>query len=938
VGTADPIEPTLRYARAGARARTEEGHVIGTQRREDWRGARWLTVAALGVALCGCTLFQPAQSAAPRPAAAQAPLVVPTGQLPREVRPLGYSLELEIVPTRERFAGRAQIAVQIDRPTSIVWLHGKGFHVTLAQATTGGRTVPASWTQMTEDGIAVLNFGQTLPAGPALIEIRYDAAFERDLEGLYRVDEAGASYAFTQFEPISARLAFPCFDEPVFKAPFEVWLTVPKDDAVIANGHEVSVEPLGDLKRVRFAKTPPLPSYLVAFAVGPLDVVAGAPIPANEVRQAPVPLRGVAARGQGSRLAYALEHTGKILDALERYTGLPYPYAKLDLIAVPDFGPGAMENAGAVAFREWLLLVDPQGAPEHQKRAFAGVMAHELAHQWFGNLVTMPWWDDVWLNEAFATWLGHKIHAELHPGHRAELHLLESVQDAMQEDARVNARMIRQPIATTHDISNAFDSITYQKGAGVLAMLERWLGDEAFRSGLRKYLAAHAHGNATATHLVHALATSGEDGPSVGVAFGSFLDQAGVPFVEAEVVCAEGGKAELKLSQSRYLPVGSTGDRARTWQLPLCARYAVGGATHESCTLLDATQGSLALEGCPDWLVPNASGVGYYRWSLAAKDLAKLRRAWNQLSPRERLSTVDSLRAGFEGGRTRAEDLFAALEAIASDEQPAVAAAPMEILTFARDHLLDEASRPALAEYARKLYQPVLRRLGWADRPDEDGETKLLRAQTIAFLADVGEAAFPRQRAARAGRALLDAKDPPEPLAMDLRDLAVRLALEDGDDAVFDAAVTQFKAAVDPTERQRLLGALGSVHDARSAKALALALDPALKVNEVYATPRIQMRDPRTREAAWQWIEANFDALASRVSLRRAGYTPMLATSLCSEAGAARVEAFFAPRIQGMTGGPRTLAAALEETRLCAARVEAHKESARKFFAPAKAP
>ena len=911
---------------------TNQRRVSGTAPRGAW--------LALGIALAGCALLQPAQPTATTAPTAPVPLAVPTGQLPREVRPLGYTLELEIVPSRERFTGRAQIAVQIDHPTSVIWLHGKGLHPTLVQAVAGGHAYPASWTQTTEDGVAVLNFGLTLPVGPAMIEIRYDAAFERDLEGLYRVDVAGANYAFTQFEPVSARLAFPCFDEPSFKTPFEVWLTVPKDDTAIANAPEVSSEPLGDLKRVRFAKTPPLPSYLVAFAVGPLDVVAGAPIPANDVRKEPVPLRGVAVKGQGAQLGYALQHTGKILDALERYTGLPYPYGKLDLIAVPDFGPGAMENAGAVTFREWLLLIDPKSAAEGQKRAFAGVMAHELAHMWFGDLVTMPWWDDVWLNEAFATWLGSHVVAELYPDYRAELHLLESVQDAMQEDGRVSARMIRQPITSTHDISNAFDSITYQKGAGILAMFERWLGDEAFRAGLRAYLAAHAHGNATATDLIGALAAASDDAPAIGAAFHSFLEQVGVPLVEAEVVCGEAGKAELKLAQSRFLPVGSTGDRARMWQLPLCARYATGGQTHESCTMLTAATGTLALDGCPDWLVPNASGIGYFRWSLAAKDLAKLRRAWPQLSPRERLSTVDSLRAGFEGGRTRADDLLAAIEPLASDEQRAVATVPMEILTFARDYLVDDATRPALTEFARKLYQPVLRRLGWLDRAGEDGETKLLRAQTVAFLADVGLAGFPRQHAAQIGRGLLGlrGKDAePEPVASDLRDVAVRLAVEDGDDAVFDAAVARLKATSEPTERQRLLAAIGSVRDERAARALALALDPALKVNEVYAVPRMQMQDPRTREAAWQWIETNFDALTGRVSLRRAGYTPALAVPLCSEAAATRVEAFFAPRIQAMTGGPRTLASALEQMRLCAARVQAQKEGARKFFTPASA-
>ncbi len=910
--------------------------------RTDWRRTVtcWLTLV-LAPALAGCFLVKPTEGGTTSAAPGAMHLGTPVGQLPREVRPLGYTLELEIVPGRERFAGRTQIAVALERATPVVWLHGKGLHATRVQATAGGRAYPGTWNQVSEDGVVLLNFGVPLPAGLALIDISYDAPFGRQLEGLYRVDVGGAAYAFTQFEPVSAREVFPCFDEPSFKTPFEVWLTVPAGESAIANAPELSREPLGALQRVHFATTPPLPSYLVAFAVGPFDVVDGTPIAPNDVRKAPVPLRGIAVKGQGARLAYALRETGRILDALERRTGLPYPYGKLDILAVPDFGPGAMENAGAVTFREWLLLIDPASASEAQRRAFASVMAHELAHQWFGNLVTMPWWDDIWLNEAFATWLGHAIVAELYPADGANLRLLEGSHGAMQEDARVSARMIRQPITSTHDIANAFDSITYQKGAAVLTMFEHWLGSEVFWKGLRGYLAAHAHGTATATDLVSALSTAA--GRDLAPAFQSFLGQAGAPFIEAEVACAEDGTAQLKLRQSRFLPVGSTGEAARTWQVPVCARYAVGETVHASCTLLDTATGTLALEGCPAWLVPNADAAGYYRWSLATKDLDKLRRGWTALTPRERLSVVDSLRAGFESGRARAEDVLVALKTFAEDENRVIATAPMGFLAFARDHLVDEATRPAVAEYARRLYQPVLRRLGWTERAEDDGETKLLRAQVVGFLADVGNTASVRQRAARLGRELLgadgDASDAaPAAVPDDLRDVAVQLAVEDGDDAIFDTAIARLKQTNDPIERPRLLAALGSVRDGRAGRALALALDPALKVNEVLLVPRLQLQDLHTRAAAWQWFEASFDAILERISARRAGSTPGLTTAFCSEEMAARVEAFFAPRIQGLTGGPRSLASALEGIRLCAARVQAHQDGARKFFAQASAP
>ncbi len=382
-------------------------------------------------------------------------------RLPGDVVPLSYSLELTVDPKAERFSGRAQILVEVKAPTPVVLLHAKQLQISAVRGIVGQTSIAGSYQQLNEDGVSALQFQQPLPAGQVVLEIVYDAAYDRQLRGLYRVDSAGESYAFTQFEPISARSAFPSFDEPNWKTPFELWLTIPSDNSAVSNtmplGEEAATE---GTKRVHFAQTKPLPTYLVAFAVGPLDIVTGTPIPPMPVRPEPVPLRGVAAKGKGPRLAAALAEVGPQLIALERYFSIAYPYGKLDIVAVPDFAAGAMENAGLVTFRDYLLLLDPKTASEGQRRANAAVMAHELAHQWFGDLVTMYYWDDIWLNEAFATWMGNRVTHELHPQHKAEFDLLSGIEDAMGADARVTARMIRQPISSTHDIVNAFDAIT----------------------------------------------------------------------------------------------------------------------------------------------------------------------------------------------------------------------------------------------------------------------------------------------------------------------------------------------------------------------------------------------------------------------------------------------------------------------------------------------
>lgn len=864
----------------------------------------------------------------------------PLGQLPQHVKPRSYALRIEIIPSKERFTGQARIAIELARPVSILWLHGKDLNVQSARATHAQGTVEARYSQYNEHGLASLTLAQALPAGQATLEIVYDAPFDKQLTGLYKVDLEGQSYAFTQFEAVAARQAFPCFDEPAFKTPFDIELVVQNDHVAIGNTPELesTVLPSGQ-KLIRFATTKQLPTYLLAFIVGPLDVVQGQPIPANDVRKTPLAFRGVAVRGRGERLAYALEHTAPLVAELERYFGIAYPYEKLDVIAVPDFGAGAMENAGAITFREWLLLLDAKAAPEGQRRAFASVMAHELAHQWFGNLVTMPWWDEIWLNEAFATWMAARTVAAVHPEYRADTDLLSSVINVMDSDSRVSARKIRQPIESTHDIANAFDGITYQKGAGVLGMFERYLGAETFRQGLQKYLQEHAFGNATASDLFAAFGQAANK--DVSAAMSSFLDQAGVPLLSVDVQCATdpNGAATLRLSQSRYLPLGSEGSRAQLWQLPVCVRYELQGKSEQSCTLLTAQEGTLQLAagGCPAWVMPNAEGAGYFRFAMDAPDFAALRsKGFAKLSAREKQSFVDSLSSGFASGAISAREMLEALPQLANDADRAIATAPMKLLDFTRERLLEPAQRPALDRFAKELYGVRARGLGWKERRGDDGETKLVRSAVLSFYAQILRDPQTRKTAAELGRRYLGLgagkKPERDSVPPDLRRLVISVAIQEGDQAMFDAVYERFVSAADPDERGHLLNGLLSVEDARRDKALALTLDPRLRVNEVYLPLRAQTAEETTREAAWAYFEQHYDAIVARISPRSAARMTSIVVPFCSRAMAERAAAFFAPRIEALEGGPRSLASALEALRLCAAQADAQKASARTFF------
>ena len=878
----------------------------------------------LAILVCVCSLV---------PASTQA--AVPLGQLPRDVRPTHYALELTVVPSAERFSGLVRIDIVLDSRGDKFWLHGNELDVSEIAVETEAGEIGARWEQVDRNGVVAVTPAQPIGPGTITLRVRWSAPLDRQLRALFRVDVGEDSYAFTQFEPVLARRAFPCFDEPVFKTPFDLTLIVPRAAAALANAPQTSRDHLSEqLDRVHFATTEPLPTYLVAFAVGPLDVVDAPPLAPSALRQTPLPLRGVAIRGSGARLAYALSHTPPLFQALEAYFGIPYPFAKLDLIAVPDMAWGGMENAGAITFRESVLLIDPDNAPERQRRTFADVVTHEISHQWFGDLATMPWWNDLWLNEAFATWMAAHIVDAVHPENEERLELLEWVHDAMGADSLASARRIRQPIDSPHDIENAFDGITYSKGAGVLGMFERWLGADTFQRGLRAYLQAHRYGNASAADLLGALSSAARR--DVAVPFNSFLDQPGVPLVAARVVC-DGSGARLELAQSRWLPVGSHAATGELWQVPVCARYGRGDSVQEGCTLLTSASGSLPLAGaeCPAWVMPNADGAGYYRFTLPAPDHSRLSKdGWPRLTARERLAVADSLTAAFAAATLPAADVLGALLPLARDASRAVAVAPMPVLRFTRDHLLDAALLPRFETFVRSLYTPVADRLGWEVQQGENGESKLLRARVIEFLAAQGRDAAMRRRLAERGRTLIGPSSAgASPGTPELVDVGLVIAVEDGDVTFFERVTAQLRSTSDDFSRLRLIGALGAARAPElSARARALALSPDVRIGETMRLLWRQVDDEATREATWRWMQPNFDALVAHLPERDAGELPWLASGFCDDAHAAAVEAFFAPRIDKLSGGPRNLAGAIEAIRLCAARVSAQKASAMEFF------
>ncbi len=867
----------------------------------------------------------------------------PTGRLPTEVVPLSYDLELTIVPAAERFSGKVAIEVELNGAVDHLWLHGQGIEVKQARLELEAGPVDAGYRQATDEGVALVRLAKKVGPGRGRLVLEYDAPYGTQLEGLYKVRAGDDDYVFTQLEPTAARQVFPGFDEPAWKTTFTMRLSVPKGHVAITTSAPTAEEPAGELVRYSFAPKHKLPTYLLAFAVGPFDVVEGEPLPAQAGRPMPK-IRGIAVRGRGKEMSYALAETPRMVAELERYLGVPYPFEKLDILALPDFSAGAMENVGAITFRDSFLLFDPKTAPAESRRRFAYVMAHELAHQWFGNLVTMPWWDDLWLNEAFATFLEGRVVANLYPELGAPLDRVESAHDIMRLDALVAARRIREPITSGHDILNAFDDITYEKGASVIGMFERYVGAEAFQKGLSHYLQKHAYGTADLDSFLLALGEG--SGKDLSASWRTFLTQAGVPKLDVLPRC-EGGKGQLSLQQSRYLPAGSRGSPDVVWQLPVCVRYGVGKAVHEACTLLTETRGTLALPaGCASWVMPNAAAAGYYRWTLPAQDFARLEAAQAQLDPKEVLAVADNLVAAVESGALQAKDALPRLTGFAQSSERRIATAPMGLLRFVRDHVAPAPLVPKVEAFAQRLYRPVLLKLGAKASAEGDSgaqskeEQLLFSRSVLEFLAEVGRDADVRQQLVSQAKAYLGADGVVNPEAMDPTFVGTSLsvAVQDGGAPVFDGVLAALKRTEDSTLRRHYLRALGAAVDpALQERARALLTDGTLRLMEIGSLLGRQASEPSARRATWKWAQEHLDTLVQRLPADDAGYLPHLAGGFCTEADAQEVEGFFKTRIDALAGGPRNLAEVTEAIRLCSAKVAAHKAGVDALFAEAQA-
>jgi cytosol alanyl aminopeptidase len=860
---------------------------------------------------------------------------VPRGKLSRDVVPTSYIVDLRMDPREAGYSGVVLVDLDVKQPTRSFHMHARGSTITSAKLLQGGNTLVEAKTESFESDGGVLRVTPVSELAPGQWRLRlvFDAPYDQRLQGAYKVMSGGEAYVMTQMEPLGARNAFPCFDEPAFKVPWTVSIAARSGDTAIFNTSEVGLDKVEDgWVRHRYATTKPLPSYLIAFAVGPWELAEHAPIPKTARRDHVIPLRGVAARGQGARMKYMLDETAKIVTALEDYFDYPYPYDKLDLLAAPDFAYGAMENPGLITYRESLMFVDAKSGTA-QRAGALGTHAHELGHQWFGDLVTMPWWDDIWLNEAFATWVAAKVIHGLYPNLEADMDLLSEGIGAMGGDSLASARRIHNPVEDFTEVSSTFDGITYQKGGYVLSMMERYLGAEKFRAALRSHMRKFAFGSATSIDLGDSLAAQSQDPDTLRKAFASFTDQPGVPMLETELTCND-GKAALKVSQSRYRPIGATFATDTRWLVPMCVRVGRGDASSVECHLLREATETVALEGdtCPDYVHPNADGAGYFRFHLDAKAQAALNAAFPKLNPLEQRVVADSVSAAFGSGAMDVEAYLKAAPGFASAKQGDVIRAPLGDLEWIKERVATPAQIERIDHMLRDTWGAKLKAMGLDHAEGDNEATRILRTDLVNFLIDHGRPQWLMDELAKRGRSVIglggDGKLAADTVHRDLLGASIRAALIRDGKPAFDLIEKHLAANEDSVIRGALMGALGKTTDPELVqRALKLGLDSGIKSGEMTRLYFGASDEPANHAAIWGFVKSHYDGLLAKLPSVWQGKIALFgATTQCSEAGATEVQAFFANRVKDLEGGPRALAQSVEGIRLCSAKVAKHKQ------------
>jgi aminopeptidase N/puromycin-sensitive aminopeptidase len=819
---------------------------------------------ALAIATAAVLSFQPAAIAE---------------RLPQNARPESYTLTLTPDLKAATFSGVETIDVTVAEPADRITLNAAEIAFESVTVTTGGKQQTAKVTLNEEKEQATFTFPEKLPAGAATLAIRYTGILNDKLRGFYLSKTDKRNYAVTQFESTDARRAFPCFDEPAFKATYDVSLVIDSGDTAISNGPIVSDTPgpVAGKHTLRFATTPKMSTYLVAFLVGDFQCTTG--------ESDGVAIRSCSTPDKVALTPYGLDIAKYVLHYYDDYFGIPYPLKKLDLIALPDFEAGAMENFGAITFRETDMLLDPKTASVGAKKEVALVIAHEMAHQWFGDLVTMQWWDNIWLNEGFATWMENKPVAAMHPEWNIDEAVISGLDGTLILDAQPTTRAIRAKAETREEIEQMFDGISYGKASDVLLTVENYLGPETFRQGVHNYLAAHEYANATAEDFWGAqTATSYKP---VDKIMESLVAQPGEPIL----TFGKPGKSQVSVSQRRFfLSPSIEPDPAQKWTLPVCFKTAAG----QNCQLLTPS-GSNLKTPAGGLFFANAGGKGYYRSAYPPKVYAALvAGVENTLTPAERISLI-----GDEWAQVRANkapigaylDLVTAIKADSGAEVIDAATGGVNA-AYSRVAATSE-EKAALSAWIRRTLAPEYGKLS-PPADSDSANTRELRAQLFSALGTYGkDPAVLAQARQIADKYLAD----PASVEATLGEAAVSIAVSNGDAQLFDRIQQVYETATNP-EPEFQIGALRLLAQfedpALVQRSFDYALSSKVRTQDAAIQFAIALQMDATRDLAWKYIQSHWETIHTLLTPEMGNVLVGSTNRFCTAQDRDSVKQFFA--------------------------------------------
>jgi puromycin-sensitive aminopeptidase len=775
-----------------------------------------------------------------------------TGRLPQTVLPNLYTITLKVIPSENPFVGHETIDVAVSEPTRTITLHALDLVIERAEISQNGQLALATVSEDKENETITLLFDHPVMPGTAQITITYSGKFNKQLRGLYEVENDKEKYAFTQFEATDARRMIPCFDEPAMKARFALTVIHPADLTAISNMPILKERVEGaNYKTTRFDTTPIMSTYLLALCVAKLK--------ATTIQVGETTVSVWALEKQLPISAFALKVTAAVLPRLNDYFGLPYPYPKLDLISVPNFAMGAMENWGAIFFRDSCLLLDETLSSTSTQRDVANVITHEIVHQWFGNLVTMKWWDDLWLNESFATWLACKIVDQWRPEWNSWVEFQQEKEIPLAIDALHHTRPIRSEVTSTAQIEEMFDALTYEKGASCLRMMETFLGEESFRKGIQSYMKRFQYQNAPAEALWSELtAASGQ--PVLDMAR-DWFEQPGFPLVTVSNDLHDA--QSLTITQERFQVGPQMNAEKRDhphWHIPFTFQYQDSLGVHKDRILLKDHTTSLKLPHPVLFFCGNADEAGFFRVAYDSRLSKKIETGLPHcMNPSERIGHLGHLWAFTIAGTLSVTEFLNTLSRFTGDSTRVVVEAITQYLETLSNQLVTSSDSPLFEKFASQMLNPVWKDLGWGDKTDPDEERSLTRA---AALWGLGALAQDEDILSELPRRQMRYWALPTSLNPTLATPLMRLCARSDGGSLFDPFFQKYQSAETPEDRDRYLTALTEFNKpALAIRLLEKTLTDAIRSQDVWKPVRNLLRYPKVQKESWEFVKTNWSFL-----------------------------------------------------------------------------